>query len=96
MHVRSLLTEDIGGMSFLGDGFELVVAPAVLPVAVPRMFHHLEHKNDRKLALHINIKKCQGYLLIGSSTAACLHDIFNLFLKPLWKQLHCAMQNVAT
>lgn len=62
MHVRSLLTEDIGGMSFLGDGFELVVAPAVLPVAVPRMFHHLEHRNDRKLALPMNIKKYSEYL----------------------------------
>lgn len=44
MYVCSLLTEDIGGMSFLGNGFELIVAPAVLPVAVPRVFHHLEVK----------------------------------------------------
>ncbi len=62
MHVRSLLTEDIGGMSFLGDGFDLIVAPAVLPVAVPRMLHHLEHRNDRNLALPINIKKYNEYL----------------------------------
>lgn len=57
MHVRSLLTEDIGGMSFLGDGFELVVAPAILPVAVPCVFHHLEHRKDRKLALPMNISR---------------------------------------
>lgn len=62
MHVRSLLTEDIGGMSFLGNGFDLIVAPAVLPVAVPCMLHHLEHRNDRKLALPININKYSEYL----------------------------------
>lgn len=44
MRVQSLLTKDIGGMSFLSEGFELIVAPAILPVAVPRMFHHLGHK----------------------------------------------------
>jgi len=58
----SLLTEDISGMSFLGEGFELVVAPAILPVAVPRMFHHLGHRNDEKLALPTNTKKYGGYL----------------------------------
>lgn len=44
MHVCSLLTEDIGGMSFLGNGFDFIVAPAVLPVAVPCVFHHLRGK----------------------------------------------------
>lgn len=31
-------------MSFLGEGLQLVVAPAVLPVAVPGVLHHLKDK----------------------------------------------------
>lgn len=37
-------TKDICGMSLLGEGLQLVVSPAVLPVAVPGMLHHLEDK----------------------------------------------------
>lgn len=40
-------TKDIGGMSLLGEGLQLVVTPAVLSVAVPGMFHHLEDKNKK-------------------------------------------------
>lgn len=39
------LTKDVCGMSFLSDGLELVVTPAILPVAVPRMLHHLENRH---------------------------------------------------
>lgn len=100
MHVCSLLTEDIGGMSFLGEGFELVVAPAILPVAVPRMFHHLGHRNDRKLALPMmNTKKYGGYLhysthilLTDSSTAACLHDILIVNLLKMAAGNNCIVQ----
>lgn len=42
------LTKDICGMSFLGDGLQLVVTPAVLSVAVPGMFHHLKKKQKEK------------------------------------------------
>ncbi len=45
------LTEDICGMSFLGEGLQLVVTPAVLSVAVPCVLHHLGGgKNDNKTA----------------------------------------------
>lgn len=38
----SRLTKDVSGMSLLGEGLQLVVAPAVLSVAVPRVLHHLQ------------------------------------------------------
>lgn len=38
-------TEDICGMSFLGEGLQLVVTPAVLSVAVPGVLHHLKEKS---------------------------------------------------
>lgn len=36
------LTEDIGGMSFLGQRLQLIVTPAILSVAVPCVLHHLQ------------------------------------------------------
>lgn len=42
------LTKDICGMSFLCEGLQLVVTPAVLSVAVPGMLHHLKKKKDNK------------------------------------------------
>lgn len=54
----SSLTKYIGGMSFLGDRFELVVSPAVLPVAVPCVLHHLvSHRYKRELVSLVNIKQ---------------------------------------
>lgn len=44
-------------MSFLGNGFELVVSPAILPVAVPRVLHHLvSHRHKKELVSLMNIK----------------------------------------
>lgn len=45
------LTKDICGMSFLSDGLQLVVTPAVLSVAVPRMLHHLRINNNKNRIL---------------------------------------------
>lgn len=54
----SSLTKYICGMSFLGNRFELVVSPAVLPVAVPCVLHHLvSHRYKRELVSLVNIKQ---------------------------------------
>lgn len=47
-------TKDICGMSFLGEGLQLVVTPAVLSVAVPGMLHHLKKKITIQL-----IRRCE-------------------------------------
>lgn len=38
-------------MSFLGEGLQLVVTPAVLSVAVPGMFHHLDQRKTEQCVI---------------------------------------------
>lgn len=51
------LTKDICGMSFFGEGLQLVMTPAILSVAVPCMLHHLEKKMTTKQ----HIRSCEVF-----------------------------------
>lgn len=53
-------------MSFLGEGLELVVTPAILTVAVPRMLHHLKHQATHNIGCGQKLSNlyhdCGGFL----------------------------------
>lgn len=47
-------TKYVGGMSFPGNWFELIMSPSILPIIVPGMLHHLRDK--KKIELNYIIK----------------------------------------
>lgn len=57
------LTKDICGMSFLGEGLQLVVTPAVLSVAVPGVLHHLKEQiTTWRVSVRVSVRACELWL----------------------------------
>lgn len=64
-------------MSFLSNGLELVVSPAILPVAVPCMLHHLARQRyNRELVRLMNTKQHLGAASAHKHNR-CLNWIYN-------------------